>query len=250
MVPRFCLWVSCLNGNRWIAFLSVGFLLACLGLVTHTTHSSALAAQGKSATCHPVELNFDPGGDVHALEKFKLAMADLLKQERFDDLDCIADQLRSSRARFAGGLWQLRIFYAGVEEPLVGHTTELDWQNHIDRLKRWVKANPSSITARVALGEADGNYAWNARGTGTSDTVSETGWGLFQERLEMARETLRDAAKLDAKCPEWYVAMQKVVRGQGWDVRQATALLEKAIAFDPAYYSFYGMHATYLLPKW
>ena len=172
MLPR----VSCLKGNRWIAFLSVGFLLACLGLVTHT-RSSALAAQAKSATCHPVELNFDAGGGVHALEKFKLAMAGLLKQERFDDLDCIAGQLRSSRARFAGGLWQLRIFYAGVEEPWVGHTTELDWQNHIDRLKRWVKANPSSITARVALGEAEGNYAWNARGTGTSDTVSETGWG-------------------------------------------------------------------------
>jgi len=44
--------------------------------------------------------------------------------------------------------------------------------------------------------------------------------------------------------------MQKVARGQGWGVPQATVLLEKAIAFDPAYYSFYGMHATYLLPKW
>jgi hypothetical protein len=242
--------MSSLNIKPWLAFLLAGFLLACLVLVTHSSHSSVLAAQGKSATCHPVELNFDPGMDVHAVEKFKLAVADLLKQERFDDLDCIADQLRSSRVRFAGGLWQLRIFYAGVEEPWVGHTTELDWQTHIDRLKRWVKANPSSITARVALGEAYGNYAWDARGTGTSDTVSETGWGLFRERLETARKTLDDAAKLDAKCPEWYVAMQKIARGQGWEVPQATALLEKAIAFDPAYYSFYGMHATYLLPKW
>jgi len=132
----------------------------------------------------------------------------------------------------------------------VGHATEINGQNHIERLKRWVKAKQQSITARIALAEAYGNYAWDARGTGTSDTVSETGWGLLNERLEKAKETLDEAATLDAKCPEWYVAMETVARGLGWGLPQATQLIERAIEFEPAYYSSYGMHATFLLPKW
>jgi len=85
-------WVPGLNINPWLGFRAVGSLLACLILVTHCSRSSVLAAQGKSGTCHPMDLNFDPGVDVHAMENFKSVVADLIKQERFDDLDCIADQ--------------------------------------------------------------------------------------------------------------------------------------------------------------
>jgi hypothetical protein len=227
-------------------------LVACFILTVQSSHASAQVDRAKTAntTCQPVQLNFDPAIDVHALKAFKLAVAHLLKQGRFDELDCTADQLRSSKARFAGGMWQMQAFYRGLEDPWVGHATEIDWQNHIERLKRWVKVKPQSITARIALAEAYGSYAWDARGTGTSDTVSETGWDLLQERLEKAKKTLDEAATLDAKCPEWYVAMETVARGQNWDLPQATRLIEKAIRFEPEYYSSYGMHATFLLPKW
>src|SRR5262249_19756338 len=143
---------------------AVGSLLACVILVTHSARSSVLAAQGKSGTCHPIDLNFDPGVDVYAVENFKSVVADLSKQERFDDLDCIADQLRAGRTRFAGGAWQLVTLYQGLDDPLVGHATEADWQAHVERLKRWVKTKPLSITARVALAEAYSGFAWDARG--------------------------------------------------------------------------------------
>jgi hypothetical protein len=147
-------------------------------------------------------------------------------------------------------MWQLQALFRGFEDPWVGHTTELDWQNHIERLKRWVKAKPQSITARVALAEAYGAYAWDARGDGTSDTVSETGWDLFKEHLEKSKDTLDEASSLEAKCPEWYLAMETVARGQGWSLPKAAELIQKAIEFEPGYYSSYGMHANFLLPKW
>src|SRR6266576_2453909 len=252
MILRIRLWFSRNVSVHWLTFLAARLLIACLILIVHSSHASALVDRTKAAdtTCRLAELNFDPAVDVHALKNFKMAVAVVLKQEKFDELDCTAEQLRSSKARFAGGMWQLQAFYRGLDDPLVGHATELDWQNHIERLKRWVKAKQQSITARIALAEAYGNYAWDARGTGTSDTVSETGWGLLNERLEKAKETLDEAATLDAKCPEWYVAMETVARGLGWGLPQATQLIERAIEFEPAYYSSYGMHATFLLPKW
>jgi hypothetical protein len=66
----------------------------------------------------------------------------------------------------------------------------------------------------------------------------------------MAKDTLNDATSLDAKCPEWFVAMQGVAQGQEWTVPEETELVEKAIAYEPAYYSFYGRHANFLLPRW
>ena len=216
----------------------------------HCFHDPLFAyiRSGGSTKSRAVELNFDPGVDVHAIESYKMAVADLLKQEKFDDLDCTADELRSSRARFAGGAWQLVTFYQGLSDPWVGHATEADWQAHIERLKRWVKTSPLSITARVGLAESYSDFAWDARGGGTVDTVSETGWGLFHERLKMAKDTLNDATSLDAKCPEWFVAMPGVAQGQGWTVPEETELVEKAIAYEPAYYSFYGRHGGWCWP--
>jgi hypothetical protein len=175
MIARILSWARSNSGNSRLAFLAVGFVVVCIVFMIRSSHTSALAGQRKM--CRAVELNFDPGVDVHAIESYKMAVADLLKQEKFDDLDCTADELRSSRARFAGGAWQLVTFYQGLSDPWVGHATEADWQAHIERLKRWVKTSPLSITARVGLAESYSDFAWDARGGGTVDTVSETGWG-------------------------------------------------------------------------
>ena len=72
----------------------------------------------------------------------------------------------------------------------------------------------------------------------------------MNERVEIARRTLVEAASLTAKCPHWYAAMQLVALAQGWDKAKARALLERAVAFEPGYYHFYREYANYLLPRW
>src|SRR5207245_8973441 len=82
---------------------------------------------------------------------------------------------------------------------------------------------------------------------------------LFRQRerqwLEAVwRAHLKSKAILDqaapAKCPDWYVAMQKVARGQSWDLPQHYVLLQQAIAFEPGYQYYYRIHTDYLQPKW
>src|SRR5260370_40591433 len=131
--------------------------------------------------------------------------------------------------------------------PMPGRSTEEDWLTHLQLLERWSEQKPESITVPIALAKSYESYGWHARGSGYSDTVSESGRRLFGERLAKAKTILDHASN---KCPEWYVAMQEVAQGQGWEIDQLNALLERAAAFEPNYQYVYRAHATILLPKW
>lgn len=195
------------------------------------------------------DLNADDATDVEAAGKFANAIHELVYAQDYDHLEKIAVSVRSSKAKFSGGLWKIHAFYGGTSYPY-GHATEEDWAELQKILDRWVAAKPESITARVALAYFYVYYGWNARGDGMADTVTKSGWRLFGNRLQKARDILEGAATLKEKCPEWYLAMQLVARGQGWAPEQAKALLEQATVFEPGYYYYYRMHAIFMLPKW
>jgi hypothetical protein len=203
---------------------------------------------GQAQPCESSILGFADLNDARAPESYEAKVAEILKQGRFKDLDCLADNARSSKERFAGGMWKIHAFYVGATE-LQGHPTEPDWQSHLKQAQRWIAERKQSVTARVALAEIYIGYAWAARGSDTSDTVTDNGWELFNQRLALAKATL-DEASTHGKCPEWFLAMQQVALGQGWDKTKATDLLRKATAFEPDYYYYYRVHAYYLLPKW
>jgi Domain of unknown function (DUF4034) len=230
-----------------IRMSSIAILLLIL---FHGLRAAATDRQGQSAArpCAFSDAAFDTATNVHALDEYYNAISQLLKEEQFVELDCLADAARAGKTRFSGGAWKLRQFYVGLESPRPGHPTQEDWRHHLDLVGRWKHKNPRSVTAPIVLAESYINYAWDARGDGYSDSVSDSGWKLFGERISKAKAILDQAAP--AKCPDWYVAMQKVARGQSWDLPQHYALLQQAIAFEPGYQYYYRIHADYLQPKW
>ena len=194
-------------------------------------------------------LNVDAGTEIRAVPDYQKTVALLLRAAEFEKLDCIADSARDHKEMFPGGTWKLHAIYLGLEKPRV-HATQKDWKAHIALLKQWIAARPQSITARVALAEAYVDYAWDARGHGYSDTVSETGWKLFNERAAQGRKTLTQASTLRQKCPEWYAAMQDVALAQGWKPSAKQALLDQAVKFEPDYFYYYRRYAVSILPQW
>lgn len=195
--------------------------------------------------CALSDSDFDPSTDVKAFEEYQDAIAQLLTAEDSTRLGCLADAARAGKTRFAGGSWKLRNIYLGLNSPGRGHVTDLDWRQRIDLIQHWTEVQPQSITARTALGESYVGYAWFARGDGPPNSVSESGWRLFHERLERAKTILNDSSTLPDKCPEWYVAMQQVAVGQDWDLVRFKDLFEQAITFEPGYDSYYRMAANY-----
>lgn len=232
--------------------ISISGIATLLFVLCHTARTEATGAKGQatSPSCSFSDAAFDPSIDVDALDEYRDAIAQLLKQERFSDLDCVADAARTAKTRFSGGGWKLRNLYIGLESPRPGHPTQEDWVQHLELIERWTRRNPQSITAPIALAEAYVAYAWDARGDGYANTVSDSGWALFGERIAKAKTILDSASTLATKCPDWYIAMQQVAQGQSWELPRATALFQQAVAFEPAYQYYYRTQATLLLPKW
>ncbi len=198
-------------------------------------------------------LNVDPSTDVHAVHDYISTIARMLKEEKFEELDCLADRARSTKERFPGGTWKLHELYQGLSSPIqypVTHATQEDWDILLQRLRRWVAARPKSVTARVALGRVYWGYAGDARGNGYANSVSESGWELYGERTAEAKRILDEASALSTKCPEWYLVMQLVGQNQNWDVAQQRALYAEATKFEPGYYYYARVLANILLPKW
>jgi hypothetical protein len=194
-------------------------------------------------------LNVDPSTDIHALSEYEASVRRLFQAEKFEQLDCLADDLRANKARFPGGMWKIHLFYTGLYTPAPNPTAQ-DWEELLARFQKWTAARPMSITARVAFATSYIGYAWEARGDGYADTVSESGWNLFEQRIADARRTLEEASGLPAKCPEWYVAMLEVAEAQSWGVAETRAVFEKAFKFQPGYYYYERVMGNYLLPKW
>jgi hypothetical protein len=152
-----------------------------------------------------------------------------------------------------GGTWKIHELYGGLNEPVqypVVHATQKDWKQLFRPLERWQTRQPKSITARVALARAYINYAYDARGEEFANTVSDSGWKLFAERITKAKLILEKASALPVTCPEWYVAMLLVAQNQSWEQADARALFDEAETREPGYYYDARVFAAYLLPKW
>jgi hypothetical protein len=224
-------------------------LVTCVSLFAHAPRSFAEGLAPKTAACHFADPSLEDVSDVQGVLDYKASIRRLLADHDFKELDCIADAVRIDKSQFAGGRWKLNVLYWAAEEPQ-GHATEEDWAAHLRILRRWVTLRPKSITARVALAAAYTSYAWNARGSDNADTVTQSGWKLFDQRIGIARTILEKASGLKTRCPHWFVVMQRVALAQSWDVSRETALLQQAVAFEPDYYYYYRSHALYLAPQW
>jgi hypothetical protein len=184
-------------------------------------------------------------------QRYAAGILQLFQQENFQELDRLATEARTAKARFTGGAWKLRTIYLMMDLPAQGENApESEWAQHLDRLERWRQQFPNSVTARIALAHAYDSYGWKARGHGFGDQVTEDGWRLLAERAHKARQMLEEAEKLPEKCPEWFLAMMAVARSEGWEPDQINALFLKAIAFEPDYHYYYEVQAESLLPKW
>ena len=175
----------------------------------------------------------------------------LLLEGQFDQLEKEAQLARETDTRFPGDVWKISFFHAAVSTPPAEEkSSDAAWEGLLGNLKKWTKSCPGSAAARIATAETYVNYAWQARGNGYADSVSNHGWNAFEDRLASAKSALVEASKLNEKCLEWYQVMFNIALGEGWDKAQARELIDQAVAFEPRFHDFYIDYARFILPKW
>src|SRR5262249_15626687 len=135
----------------------------------------------------------------------------MVSQEKFGDLEDLADELRKEKYSFYNGPSKITRFYVAMlpEESSGGK----EWEELVGKLEKWNKAYPKSFTAHVVLGCVYKDFAWAARGGGYANTVSDEGWRLFKKRLETARAHLLEAEKLHCPDPTMYSTLISVATG-------------------------------------
>jgi hypothetical protein len=206
----------------------------------HVLAAPPLAARSKTA---PETLQNE--------QEYKSTIKQYFSQGNFDQLEKSVREARESKGRLVGGGWKLFAFYDAINTTFIPeHPDESDWKMYLDSVKQWLAAKPDSAAAHISLAQAYVGYAWQARGGGYADSVTEEGWELYGERIALAADLLAKAARLKEKCPVWFETMQNVALAQGWDKSQARELLDQAAAFEPGFYHYYREYAYFLQPKW
>ena len=109
----------------------------------------------------------------------------------------------------------------------------------------------SDNSIRVAL---DGDYcvtaAWAARGGGYADTVSNSQFQSFGERLDDAQRLLETAFDKYPNEVHIPVLMIKVAMGKSLDRNTMETWFQRAIKINPNYYGAYLAKEWYLQPRW
>ena len=114
----------------------------------------------------------------------------------------------------------------------------------------WLRANPESAHAHIVLAQQLIEWAWEARGGGTADTVKEKDFEHFFARLLMAEELLAKAVELDNTNPEPFALL--LVSGNGLQVErdELDARFTELVRRSPSHHSGHSNMLYAITEKW
>jgi hypothetical protein len=138
------------------------------------------------------------------------------------------------------GRWDDRDFYCDI----------LGERSLRQVLDAWCEHDAGSQVAFLLRGRQAIAWAWEARGKGSSDTVSDEGWNLFHQRLRLAEADLAQAARLDPADPTPYVYMLTTARGLGLGPEAARQRFQAVLDRDPRHFNGNKQMLTTLTEKW
>ena len=173
---------------------------------------------------------------------FADAVAKLLIDRKFRELDTAAAAHRDARAAFDSGRSKLFAFY----EALARHASlvMLGEQKHRQLLDQWYAATRSQ-TSRIALAAQFSAAAERVRGAGFANTILGADGDRYHELNAQAIGLLRAAEQAggcDAPCYHLQIRTAKL---GGW-----SEPLQKLHAADPRYWEAFAPAALYLSENW
>jgi len=111
---------------------------------------------------------------------------------------------------------------------------------------RW----PQEARGMTLCGWAAVQLAWNRRGSGYADSVTDQGWKDFARYLDEAERCLKRSWAMDSTNSGTAVAMMQVELGQGRGRDRMELWSRRAMTIDPTCYDAAYAKAWYLQPKW
>jgi hypothetical protein len=158
------------------------------------------------------------------------------------------ESIRQQRGKSPTAWAELEAWYDRLSHFSFSQST--DYPEHIKKLEQWKTENPESPTPLVVLGRTYLRYAWDARGGGFADSVSDVGWELYRQRIVEAQRLLEESLRLGVNDADVYARLVEVAKSGNMPRERADNWVEESLKVDPTYYPTYEAMAEYLLPRW
>ncbi|MDB5173639.1 MAG: hypothetical protein JWN51_2412 [Phycisphaerales bacterium] len=146
---------------------------------------------------------------------------------------------------------------SGVSERLITIMYDVCGKRLQDKAKAadavtemYAKARPGAPDPLIARGRFYVDYAWEARGGGWANTVTQDGWKQFAIRLKIAQQALEKAYDMDPTDERAAVKMLTVNLGQGGGREEMEKWYKRAMEANPDCMEACTAKSYYLEPKW
>lgn len=184
------------------------------------------------------------GEDARRSLAIKLSV--LLDTGDYDTLDALFSEWNDPKQQFRDGGNRSYTFISIFDIAYPDSPRD----EQFEAIQKWRRHNPKLPGAAIAEAKYWMQSAWDARGPGTSDTVTVEGWRLFQERNSRAEQILAESKGYAASSPLWYVLSLEVARDLGWEPKKTLALFNEAVSVHKDNYSIYHAMANMMAPMW
>lgn len=230
--------------NKIIYLLLPLFLLSC------SKKQSGVESQAsvEPSLALPFEIVVVVTPETREQNEIKIQAKEFFKSRGYNKLDELAAKHRISKECYADGTWKLACIYEELSSPSQSDASA--WEVHQKQIQDWIQARPESITARITMALFLRNYAWNARGSGYANTVTDKSWQLFGQRLNQAVVILNDAKSLNETCPVYWSTALGLGIGLQISKERFNDIFHQAIRAEPNYMFYYRTKAVFLLPRW
>jgi len=170
-------------------------------------------------------------------------------EEKFDELEKIATQLRIQNPRGTDSGFQLSHFYTSICRYWEDYRPPLE-QEMLKLAEKWIEEKPDSVTAHIVKAKLISRSGWRARGKGYAHTVTDDGWRVFKSEHLKAWKVLAAAEALSDEDPELYATRLAFCRALGKSRRDIDDIFYKGIEISKNYYPLYQQMGQMLLPRW
>jgi hypothetical protein len=182
-------------------------------------------------------------------EELRMKVRKMFEDNKYAELDAMADKFRSNKSRYPDGGWKLLAFFNAFD--LAETHPQWVFGSFIRLAEEWRRSYPKSVTAQIVLAQLWESYAYHARGRGYASEVKKDAWPVFKERLEKAWKIINERpASGVADSPERHNLRLKIALAQGVDRKKFDAIFQEAVHLEPTYYAFYINKAEYLDTRW
>jgi len=169
-----------------------------------------------------------------------------LDSKYFDELDLEITDPAQRDVRAKDGLSRLQVVGSGLYAIMTNPQLR---KKYYPVIQEWRAKEPQSGPAAMTEAIYWIKYAWDARGAGFSDSVTEAGQNLFEQRLRKAEAILLASKTYASNNPLWYATYLYTELGLG-DTGKVQQTFVEGIKRYPYADAIYYKETRFLQPRW